>query len=161
MGRRYAGGWALKSLEIRSRLLGRFVETVAQHPGAQAIIFGGNEFREPEAITWDCFHQMLQGSAQCMAGSSVPQGTASDLNSSSLRSSHVQWERGAEGCSVAARLPEACQTSRSLSLFCWVAPLWGLGPFLSLLRLAPTVELGRSCRASGSVLEGVAAFTGR
>ena len=54
-----------------------------------------------------------------------------------------------------------CQTSRSLSLFCWVAPLWGLGPFLSLLRLAPAVELGRSCQASGSVLEGVAAFTGR
>ena len=56
----------------------------------------GNEYFEPDAKTWDLFHQMLNGSAQSMDGSSVPPG-----------SSHVQREGGAEGCSAAARLPEA------------------------------------------------------
>ena len=64
---------------------------------------------------------MLNGSAQTMAGSSVP-----------LMSFHAQLEGGAGGCSGLHVSRRPRQASRRLRLFYWVAALWGLGPALVL-----------------------------
>ena len=102
-------------------------------PISIAAVSMGNENFEPDAETWDLFHQMLNGPAQDMAGSSVPP-----------RSSHVPRERSTEGCSVAALLPEAWPVQpKAASLLLGGSPL-GVVALALAAQVAPAVEWGSS-----------------
>ena len=100
---------------------------------------------------------MLNGSAQNMAGSSMP-----------LMSFRLRWKGVLE---IARRLHVSRrlrQASRRLRLFYWVAPLWGLGPTLVLagggrLQWSGVAVAGRLVLPSGRrpIALGVCSLGGR